>query len=519
MMFGQTYQDLLAKIQYEAGKNQAYHQTNVLSTVYGARLTGTNSLEASGKYVEATLGKYGLKTQRHEWKFGRQWQNFHVSARLIEPNPEQLLAVATPWTGSTNGRISAPVVLGVPHGESDPTKREEVFKKFMEGFREGELKGKIILDSPLRPTASPAATTALTLSEDDIKSLQGSGPPCPVQTYQKPIPAVPTDPKLLECFWRQAPQWAADTIAAENKRTRAMIYAFYKRKGAIAVINSDRGEGGTMFPFSGDLLQPGEEVWLPMVTLPKEHFNRLVRLIQLGKTPTVEMEVRSEISDEAVSSFNITADILGSTKPEEIVILGCHLDSAPFSNGATDNAVGCGVLLDAARVITTLEIKPQRTIRFAFFTGEEQGRLGSKAYVLEHFGNPETGVMKPGHEKLAAAFIQDSGAGKIRGLIVPDNDPAKATLTKWFNTLRPFQAHNIVSRSTLTGNSDHSSFRAAGIPAFQFLQDPLNYQQRTWHSSYDSMDYVPEADVRQATTVATWIALQAANAEEKLPRP
>jgi len=127
--------------------------------------------------------------------------------------------------------------------------------------------------------------------------------------------------------------------------------------------------------------------------------------------------------------------------------------------------------------------------------------------------------MKPGHEKLAAAFIQDSGAGKIRGLIVPDNDPAKATLTKWFNTLRPFQAHNIVSRSTLTGNSDHSSFRAAGIPAFQFLQDPLNYQQRTWHSSYDSMDYVPEADVRQATTVATWIALQAANAEEKLPRP
>lgn len=293
---------------------------------------------------------------------------------------------------------------------------------------------------------------------------------------------------------------------------------------------------------------------VPQVVMAVEHYNRLIRMLQKGLHPQVEIDIASRYHTEDLHSFNILAEIPGSDLKDEIVMLGAHFDSWHSGTGATDNAVGSGVALEAIRILRAVGVQPRRTIRIGLWTGEEQGLLGSKAYVNEHFGRavtPErepsdakkddaskkepTGSkdapatngsqderprtryeLKPAHQQVSAYFNLDNGTGKIRGIYLQGNEQARPIFRAWLQPFAEMGASTITPSNT--GGTDHLSFDSIGIPGFQFIQDPIEYNTRTHHSNMDVFERVQEDDAKQASIIMATFALQAAMREEKLPR-
>jgi carboxypeptidase Q len=256
-------------------------------------------------------------------------------------------------------------------------------------------------------------------------------------------------------------------------------------------------------------------------------------MIEKGVSPELEIDIESSYHDGDLNSFNIIAEIPGTDLKDEIVMLGAHFDSWHSGTGATDNAIGCGVVMEAVRILKTLDIKPRRTIRVALWTGEEQGLLGSRAYVAEHFGELKTQraaegdtadsnrvapvlAVKPEYEKLSTYFNLDNGAGKIRGIYLQGNEATRPIFRSWLNPFADMGASTITSSNT--GGTDHQSFTGIGLPGFQFIQDPIEYDTRTHHSSMDVYERLIEDDAKQASVIMASFAYNAAMRDEKLPR-
>ena len=242
----------------------------------------------------------------------------------------------------------------------------------------------------------------------------------------------------------------------------------------------------------------------------------LVRLANSGYPLKLDVDVQTEFFNKDLKGYNVIAEIKGTDLSDEIVMLGGHLDSWQGATGATDNAAGSAVMLEAVRILKESGVKPRRTIRIALWSGEEQGLLGSRAYVKNHFADPATMELKPTHSKIAAYFNLDNGTGKIRGVYLQGNDKVRPIFTQW---LEPFNALGAKTLSiSNTGGTDHLAFDAVGIPGFQFIQDEIEYSTRTHHTNMDSYDHLIAADLTQAATIVASFVYNAANRDEKLPR-
>jgi hypothetical protein len=300
------------------------------------------------------------------------------------------------------------------------------------------------------------------------------------------------------------------------------LNAFLRSEGVLGVLQSDkRGPGGIVFAERAGTQYADTPDAPPTVVLESEAYNRLMRLAEAAKkgtgpAPRVRLDLETRFYDDNLDGMNVVAEIPGGRKANEIVMLGAHLDSWHGGTGATDNAAGCAVVLEAVRILKALGLKPERTIRLALWSGEEQGLLGSRGYVVKHFADPVTMQLKPEHARLSGYFNLDNGSGKVRGVYLQGNDAMRPLFEAWLAPFKDLGVSAITIRNTF--GTDHKSFDAVGLPGFQFIQDPLDYETRTHHSDMDLVERIQEGDLMQAAAVMASCVFDAAQRPAMLPR-
>jgi carboxypeptidase Q len=297
---------------------------------------------------------------------------------------------------------------------------------------------------------------------------------------------------------------------------RRNLNQFLNDEGVLVVLSSGTiADGGTVFASAAGSQDPKEPLPPPSVALTPEHYNRIARLIEKKVPVTLEFDIQAKVT-EPKDAFNVVGEIPGAKKNAGIVMLGAHLDSWTGGTGATDNAAGCAVALEAMRILKALNVPMARTVRLGLWTGEEEGLLGSKAYVKAHFADPEDMKLKPEHAKLSGYFNLDNGTGKIRGVYLQGNDMMRPVFESWLAPFKDLGATTISIRNT--GGTDHLSYDAVGLPGFQFVQDPVEYSTRTHHSNMDVFDRLQAGDLMQAAAVMATMVYETAVRDEMLPR-
>jgi Zn-dependent M28 family amino/carboxypeptidase len=252
------------------------------------------------------------------------------------------------------------------------------------------------------------------------------------------------------------------------------------------------------------------------VALTAEHYDRIARMIERKQPVRLEFDIQSRLIDDSKDSYNVTAELPGTDKKDQLIMIGAHLDSWSFGEGATDNAAGCAVMMEVMRLLKTLDLKMQRTVRIALWGGEEEGLLGSKAYVADHFAAPADMKLKSEHQKVSGYFNFDNGTGKIRGVYLQGNDMMRPVFEAWLAPFKDLGATTVTIRNT--SGTDHLSFDAVGLPGFQFIQDPIEYGTRTHHSNMDVYDRLQASDLAQASAIVTSVVYHAAMRDDMLPR-
>jgi hypothetical protein len=463
-------------------RSQVMEIASWLTDVYGPRLTGSPNIKEAGDWTVKRLTEWGVVNAKLEpWgPFGRGWTNDYISVQVVAPRPFPVIAYAAAWTPGTNGPLTAEVVRVQIDSTAD-------FSKYR-----GRLRGKFVMLSGPRSLPPHLIADARRWTDVQLDSMEATVP--------TPSPGR---------GGRGGPQ------GVNFAQTRAQ---FLVDEGVAAVITIGAGSDGTVFTGGTGSRDPATPTRLPGVLFAAEHYNRILRLLDKQIPVQLELNVRNKFYDEDLDSFNIVGDIPG-TDPrlkDELVMLGAHFDSWHAGTGATDNAAGSAVMLEAVRILKATKLPLRRTVRIGLWTGEEQGLLGSRAYVREHFGDPQTMVLKPAHAKFAGYFNVDNGTGKIRGIYLQGNTAVAPIFQEW---LKPFAAmgSRAINPSN-TGGTDHLSFDAVGLPGWQFVQDPVDYGSRTHHSNMDVWDRLVADDMKHNAVVVAAFVYLTANRDESLPR-
>ena len=476
-----------------------------LTDVYGPRLTGSPGYKAAGEWAVREMTKWGLANARTEkFAFGRGWSNQRFVAHTKEPQYTPLIGAARPWSPGTNGPVTGEPVMAQICNDAD-----------MEKFK-GKLKGKIVLLQTPTPVAPETEIAMQRFTEEELVKEALAPDPSPRSPFAAPIPTTRRAAGTGGCPAEQRnPGQPFDREAAQRQRNK--INKFLTDQGVlVAVSPSYRGQGGLVFSSAAGSRDPKDPLPPPAVALTAEHYDRIARLIQRKQPVTLEFDIQNRFYDETKDSFNVTAELPGTSRKDEIVMVGAHLDSWSFGEGATDNAAGSAVMMEVMRLLKTLDLKMPRTVRIALWGGEEQGLLGSKAYVSEHFADPADMKLKPEHARLAGYFNFDNGTGKIRGVYLQSNDMMRPVFEAWLAPFKDLGVSTVTIRNT-TG-TDHLSFDAVGLPGFQFIQDPVEYNTRTHHSNMDVYDRLRPADLVQASAIVASVVYHAATRDEMLPR-
>ncbi len=489
-------------------KNEAFHNSKVmdnafyLTDVYGPRLTGSPNLQAAGEWATKKMESWGLKnTALEKWgPFGRGWNCTYFAAHLKEPEYAPLIGFARPWSLGTDGPVSGTPVLAVIEREEDLARWK------------GKLKGKIVLMSAMRPLTPLMTPLGRRFTDAELAAEELAPDPSLTSPFASPIPRRPG--------FAQGGAPGSPQSRGALRRFREKVNQFLLDEGVAATIVSGTvGDGGTVFGQGAGSEDPKKAIPPASIALTPEHYNRLVRLIEHKQPVTIELEVRAKITD-AADAFNVIGEIpaVGANRSPspELVMLGGHLDSWTGGTGATDNAAGCAVALEAVRILSAIGAKMPRTVRLALWTGEEEGIYGSKAYVKEHFADPEVMKPKAEHSKVSAYYNLDNGTGKIRGIYLQGNDMARPIFESWLGAFRDMGVETVTIRNT--SGTDHLSFDAVGIPGFQFIQDPVEYSTRTHHSNMDLYDRLQPGDLMQASAVMATMVYETAVRSEKIPR-
>ncbi|MFZ0290434.1 MAG: M20/M25/M40 family metallo-hydrolase, partial [Candidatus Sulfotelmatobacter sp.] len=474
------------RIRYEGFHNSKVmdYATGLMDSI-GERLTGSPNMRRANEWTRDQLTAMGLSNAHLEpWgPFGRGWANQSVNVRMTSPDVVTLLAYPKAWTPGTNGVVQGKCIRATIDEKKD-------FDKY-----KGKLAGMIVIlgaDPDVKPiTEAPYKR----MSDDDLAKLAD---------YQIPGDHPPF--RFADFVKRQ--QFIKD------------LNQFFADEKVLAVIDHSRqtSGGGTVFVQSGGSYKPGETTTVPQLTMALEHWTRIARLLQQKKDVSLELNVTNTFYDDDPMQYDTIAEIPGTDKKDEVVMLGAHLDSWHAGTGATDNGAGTIVMMEAVRILKTLDIKPRRTIRIGLWSGEEEGLLGSQGYVEHHFGarppmddlgmkgmptllRREAGdvTVKPEQAKVSAYFNVDNGTGKIRGVHLQENEAVAPIFEAWMKPFKDLGMTTLTMRNT--GGTDHLSFDAVGIPGFQFIQDPIEYETRTHHSNMDVYDRLQPEDLKQIAVI------------------
>jgi hypothetical protein len=482
-------------------KDEGFQRSNVmeivsfLTDVYGPRLTNSPNIKAAAKWTTARMTEWGLVNVGQEsWgPFGRGWSNEKSYLHAISPQKYPIVALPKAWSPGTDGRVTGEAVMAVIASSKD-----------IETHR-GKLRGKIVLTAPAVALAQAEAPLSRRYDDRALEELARQPPPA-------------------SQGGRGGPPSQGGPSALELNRLRA---EFFTSEGILATLDPSGGvNGGTIFvqapPAAGGrgnpmgVRDPRAPKSFPQLVVAAEHYNRILRTLEKNIPVRLEMEIDNRFYDDDLNSFNIIGEIRGTDLADEIVMLGAHFDSWHGSTGATDNAAGSAVMLEAMRILKATGLRMRRTVRIALWTGEEQGLLGSRAYVREHFADSQTMALKPEHGKLAGYFNVDNGTGAIRGVYLQRNEAVAPVFQAWMDPFRNAGMTTVSIRNTLS--TDHVAFDAVGLPGFQFIQDPLEYGTRTHHSNMDAYDRIQASAMIQNAVIVASFAYNAANRDQKLPR-
>lgn len=477
--------DAIYKLKDEGfSRSQIMEIESYLTDVYGPRLTNSPNIKEARDWTIKKLNEWQLaNVQAEAWEpFGRGWSNEKFFAEMVGPRPFILIGYPKAWTPGTNGPVTADVVYA-------PITKEEDLAKF-----KGQLKGKLVITQVPDPVLPHFEADAKRYTDAELADLAN-------------FPITGGDDKAR-----------ADRIAQfrAQRELQAKLMKFFIDEGVVAWLEDQRGDDGTVFAQQGGSRDPKDSPALPRVALAAEHYGRIYRLLEKKIPVSVTLDIQNKFYDDDLKSFNITAEIPGTDKPDEVVMLGGHFDSWQAGTGATDNGAGSAVMLEAIRILKASGLKMRRTVRLGLWTGEEEGLLGSRAYVKQHFGDPETMKLTPEHAKLDAYYNIDNGTGKIRGVYLQGNEAVAPVFTAWMEPFRNLGMTKLSIRNT--GGTDHLSFNSVGLPGFQFIQDPMDYDSRTHHSNMDVYERVQEADMKQMAVIVASFVYMTANRPDMIPR-
>jgi len=502
--------EMMKKIRAEGmERSQVMETLSWMTDVIGPRLTGSPQMKHANEWTKNKLVEWGLENGRLEsWgPFGRGWSLEKFSANVVEPVPFPIIGYPKAWTPGTDGPVVGEVVYADIKTEAD-------FEKYR-----GKLKGAIVLTAPMRDVNAWFKSPGVRYNDEQLLAMANANPFAPRQG------GAPSEEQMRQ--FRSSAEFG-------NKRSE-----FIRSEGAAVLLDVSRvGDGGTLFVGGGGPRDKNAPQALPSVMLTVEHYGRIVRMLQKGAKVKMEVDIRAKFHDDDPMGYNTTAEIPGTDLKDEVVMLGGHLDSWHSGTGATDNAAGCAVAMEAVRILKTLGVKPRRTIRIALWSGEEQGLIGSRQYVNQHFAErqaapnqqgqpaPTAGpqgrgpqgpvTLKPEHDKFSVYFNLDNGTGKIRGVYLQGNDAARPIFRAWLEPFRDLGAATLTINNT--GGTDHLAFDAVGLPGFQFIQDPVEYDTRTHHSNMDVYERLQADDMKQASVIMAAFVYNAAMRDEKFPR-
>ena len=518
--------EVINKIKAEGLERSQVMQTlSWLTDVHGPRLTNSTNYIKAANWAKDQLTQWGLQNAHLEsWgPFGRGWTLNGFTATMTKPSYAPIIAYPKAWSGSTNGVVRGPVV----YLKADNEEQLAQYK--------GKLKGAIVLvAAPQEVKAHFTALGVRTTDEQLLAMANADGQPGGRGGN-------------FGGGGRGGPQQGA--FALLNAKWK-MIY----EEGAGIVLEPGRGDGGDFIvsaatmapptdPSAGFANRPRPQAKgvniVPQAVLTPEHYNRMIRILEKGVPVEAEFEIKASYQDQDEMNYNVIAEIPGTDLKDEIVMVGGHFDSWHSGTGATDNAAGSAVAMEVVRILKTLGLQPRRTIRIGLWGGEEQGLLGSRAYVEQHFGarQPAPGgaaggpggggpggfggpqgplVTKPEHAKFSGYFNLDNGTGKIRGVYLQGNEAVRSIFRAWLTPFKDMGASTITINNT--GGTDHQSFDGVGLPGFQFIQDDVEYNTRTHHYNMDVWDRIQADDMKQASVIIASFVYNTAMRDEKLPR-
>jgi len=479
-------------------KDEGFNRSQVMDTmswlcdVYGARLTNSPNIKSAAEWVRKKLTEYELVNVKLEpWTnpFGRGWSNDRMLAQVVGSSPYPVMAYPKAWTPGTSGMAAGDMVIAILATQDD-----------VEKFK-GKLRGKYVL------TAAPLAVTAHfepqahRYTEEELENLSrqqvGGGRGGGGQRGGGQTPGA---------------------LTAQNR------LKFFTDEGVLATVEPGRGDGGTVFVGGGGGLStapmgvrdPKSPPVVPQLVMAVEHYNRIYRTLDKNIPVKFEANIENKFYDNDLTSFNVVGEIPGTDKADELVMIGAHFDSWHTGTGATDNAAGSAVMMEAMRILKATGLRMRRTVRIGLWTGEEQGLIGSRDYVTAHFADRSDMKLKADHGKFAGYFNVDNGTGAIRGVYLQGNEAVAPIFQRWMEPFKNIGMDTLTIRNT--GGTDHQSFDAVGLPGFQFIQDEVEYDARTHHSNMDVYDRVQASDMMKNSVIVASFVYHTANRDQLLPR-
>ena len=453
-----------------------------LTDVYGPRLTGSPNIKEAADWAQKTMKEWGLANVHLEtWPFGRGWQNQLFLAMAMTPRAYPIIGYPKAWTPGTGGLVTGEAIIAVINEEKD-------FATFR-----GALRGKFVLGAAMRDVPAHFEAPGHRYTDAELADLS----------------------KQPEASGRGGRGGRGGNFQAVQDFNRKKTQ-FWIDEGIAALLDISRGDGGTLFVQGGGSRDAKDPPSPPQVVISVEQYGRIVRTLEKKIPVTLSMNIDNRFYDADLTSFNVVAELPGTDKADEVVMLGAHFDSWHTGTGATDNAAGSAVMMEAMRLLKVSGVKLRRTVRIGLWGGEEQGLLGSKEYVKAHYGDPATMQLKPEHAKLAGYFNVDNGTGLIRGVYLQGNEAVAPIFQAWMEPFKNLGMKTLAIRNT--GGTDHLSYDAVGLPGFQFIQDEVEYNSRTHHSNMDVYERIQANDMMRNAVIVASFVMNTANRDEKLPR-
>lgn len=482
--------DVLDKLKAQSKQSQVMDIAFHLTDVSGPRLTISPGFTRAANWAVQELTSFGLQNARLEsWgEFGKGWEQQKCYVAVTAPYYSPLIAIPRAWSGSTGKKMAEGEVILVNAADS---------ASFVSAYQ-GKLKGKIVM---------------LAYTDTLKPSFEGDGKRYDAAELAKMAAAEPKKPGGGQ-------RDSAAMVRMRRFMAARKVNDLVNLEQPALILAYGRGSDGTVFAQGASSnAYKIESAALPAsVCITSDDYLKIQRLIKAGVPVKIEADVKTRTYTDDTKGYNVIAEIPGTDPAlkDEVVMLGGHLDSWHAATGATDNAAGCSMMMEAVRLIKASGLQPRRTIRIVLWSGEEEGLYGSAGWVKNHLADPADMVLKPEHEKISAYFNLDNGSGRVRGIYCQGNEAVKPIFQEWLANFGDSTARTVTIDNT--GGTDHLSFDGVGVPGFQFIQDPLEYDTRTHHSNMDDFDHLVPDDMIQASAMAAWFVFNAAQRDEKLPR-